>query len=105
MYDEDDFENQMENHSKEVNKKLSEIARKDFIEGCYMAYDMLVSQGSRALETGDVNSICKAIDRMMGLFIIKEEYERCQFLANFVKQNIPDHEIVPDSRVTLEFEN
>lgn len=106
MYDgEDDFEDQLEEHSKQVQQKLKEIAQKEFVEGCYMAYDMLVSKGAGALESGDMSAICKAINRMMSLFIIKEEYERCQFLANYVKQNIPGYEIVPDPTVKLEFEN
>lgn len=106
MYeDEEDFEDQLKEHSEQIQKKLKEIAQKEFVEGCYMAYDMLVSQGPKALESGDMSAICKAINRMMSLFIIKEEYERCQFLANYVKANIPDYEIVPDPTVKLEFEN
>ena len=107
MYEEDDdeFEGQLEEHSKQIQKKLKEIAKKEFVEGCYMAYDMLVSQGPKALESGDMSAICKAIDRMMSLFIIKEEYERCQFLAKYVKENIPNHEIVPDPTVNLELDD
>lgn len=105
MYDEEDFEDQLEQHSKDMQQKIKQIAQKEFVEGCYMAYDMLVSQGPKALESGDMTSICKAINRMMSLFIIKEEYERCQFLANYVKDNIPNHEIVPDPNVKLEFES
>lgn len=102
MYDDEDFEDQLENHANQIQSKLKEIARKEFVEGCYMAYDMLVSQDKKALESGDKDSICKAINRMMSLFIIREEYERCQFLANYVKKYIPDHEIEPDPVVKLE---
>ena len=107
MYEEDDdfeFEDHLEEHSKQIQKKLKEIAKKEFVEGCYMAYNMLVSQGPKALESGDMSAICKAIDRMMSLFIIQEEYERCQFLAKYVKENIPGYQIIPDPMVNLELE-
>jgi ferritin len=108
MYEEDDdfeFEDHLEEHSKKIQEKLKEIAKKEFVEGCYMAYNMLVSQGPKALESGDMSAICKAIDRMMSLFINQEEYERCQFLAKYVKENIPGYQIIPDPMVNLELED
>lgn len=107
MFDEEDdegfgFEDHLEQQANKVRSKIKAQAKKEFIDGCYMAYDMLVSKGVGALESGDMTSICNAINRMMSLFLIREEYERCQFLKQFVDTNIPDHEIVPDPIVKLE---
>ena len=108
MFDEDDdnesfgFEDHLEQQANKVRSKIKAEAKKEFIDGCYMAYDMLVVKGAEALESGDMTSICNAINRMMSLFLIREEYERCQFLKRFVDENIPNHEIVPDPMVNLE---
>lgn len=100
---EDEFDDEeFEAHSREIQEKLKEISRKEFVDGCYMAYDMLVSKGDSAIVDVDLDSVCKAIDRMTSLFIINEEYERCQFLADYVKRNIPGHEINPDPSVKIE---
>ena len=108
MFDDEDddegfgFEDHLEQQANKVRSKIKAEAKKEFINGCYMAYDMLVSKGAEALESGDMTSICNAINRMMSLFLIREEYERCQFLKQFVDANIPNHEIVPDPMVNLE---
>lgn len=74
-------------------------SKKEFISGCYEAYDILKRDGSKALEEAEITSIQKAINRMTTYFIIVEEYEKCQFLQEFVKDNMPDFEIVPDEAI------
>ena len=107
MFEEDDneefgFEDHLEQQANKIRSNIKAEAKKEFIQGCYMAYDLLVAKGPEALESGDMTSICNAINRMMSLFLIREEYERCQFLKQFVNDNIPNHEIVPDPLVNLE---
>lgn len=98
--DDDDFPEELERRGKELQKQLQSKARQEFIQGCYQAYDILEKQGEKALEQGDLNSICRAIDRMMTLFLAREEYERCSFLKKYVERNIPGHVITPDPVVT-----
>lgn len=95
----DDFQDELEERASKVQKQLKQKARKEFIDGCYQAYSILERDGKKALEQGDLNSICRAINRMMSLFLVKEEYERCGFLQKYVETNIPGHKIEPDPTV------
>jgi hypothetical protein len=102
MYDDfEDFED-LEQRSKEIQKQLKKKARSEFIQGCYTAYDILEREGPNALEKGELPSICRAINRMMSLFLSREEYERCGFLKKYVEENIPGHKIEPDPLVVQE---
>jgi ferritin len=105
-----------ENYSEEYNEipeeylqEMEEIAIKKnlitFIEGCYEAYDLLLTKGKNALETGTEESIASAINRMTALFLRKEEYERCSFLKNFVEENMPNRKVEPDKEVLKELQN
>jgi hypothetical protein len=38
----------------------------------------------------------------MALFVINEEYERCQFLKSFADKHMPGFEISPDNSVQKE---
>lgn len=104
MFEEDDdegfgLEEQLRNQAKEFAKKLAAQSRKEFIDGCYTAYDMLVAKGGSALDDGDMEAIGKAINRMTALFIHREEYERCKFLSEFVSQYMPEHVITPEEEI------
>ena len=46
--------------------------------------------------------IQNAINRMMSLFLIKEEYDRCEFLKKFALEHMPGFEISPDKSVQNE---
>lgn len=98
MYN-DEYDEDLDRRSDELQKQLKEKARQEFIEGCYAAYGILEKDGRKALEQGDLNSICRAINRMMSLFLSREEYERCSFLKRFVENHIPGHTIQPDPTV------
>jgi hypothetical protein len=39
---------------------------------------------------------------MMALFVMNEEYERCQFIKSFVDKHMPGFEIIPDITVEKE---
>lgn len=99
MFDEE-FEDELEERSRQLQSKLRERARKEFIEGCYTAYGILERDGQKALQQGDLGSICRAINRMMSLFLAREEYERCNFLKKYVETYIPGHSIDPDPVVS-----
>lgn len=104
MFEEEDdegfgLEEQLRRQMKEVANRIAAQSRKDFIEGCYSAYDMLVNKGASALDDGDMEAIGKAINRMTALFVHREEYERCKFLSDYVSKYMPGHSIVPDESV------
>jgi hypothetical protein len=66
---------------------------KDFIAGCYEAYELLVTDGSGTLEASTPEAIGEAVNRMTTLFLRGEEYERCNFLKNYIQKYIPNHKI------------
>jgi hypothetical protein len=88
-----------EDEYEDLEKSIRERSKKDFIEGCYQAYDILLKDGSKAITQTELPAIQKAINRMTAFFIINEEFEKCQFLKNFVKENMPDFEITPDETI------
>lgn len=104
MYEDDEEEEfglgeQLRNQANEFAKKLAAQSKKEFIDGCYTAYDMLVAKGGSALDDGDMAAIGKAINRMTTLFIHREEYERCKFLAEFVANHMPEHVITQEEEI------
>lgn len=105
MFEEEDddegfgLEGQLRNQAKEFAKKLAAQSKKEFIEGCYTAYDMLVNKGGSALGEGDMEAIGKAINRMTALFVHREEYERCKFLTDYVAKYMPEHVITPEESI------
>jgi hypothetical protein len=100
FYEDDDEDDGLtEEKAKALKRELIERSKKEFVAGCYEAYDILATQGKGALDGTEIKAIQKAINRMMSLFIMKEEYERCQFLKNYVKNYIPGFEIQPDKSV------
>jgi hypothetical protein len=101
MYEEED-EDYQEDVRNELKKKIMEKAKKEFVAGCYDAYEMLSTKGGEAIQGTNPKEIQRAINRMMALFVIKEEYERCQFLKSFVDKHMPGFEISPDNSVEKE---
>ena len=78
------------------------MAKEDFIQGCYDAYAVLVTQGRSALDEAEISSIQRAINKMTALFIVNEEFERCSFLQRFVAENMPGFKIEPDPTIEKE---
>jgi hypothetical protein len=89
---------------KTTQQRMREVAVREFVDGCYAVYSMLHVRGVEALEDGDPDAIEMAINRMMALFLHREEYERCAFIKSFVEKHIPDFEIQPDWRVIEDME-
>ena len=74
-----------EEESREFERYELEEGKEVFISGCYEAYDLLTSQGGKALEDGNLPDIADAINRMLAYFLMEEDYERCNFLKKFIK--------------------
>jgi hypothetical protein len=96
MYHDDDDDFEFPEELARQEKRRQEAEKQEFIKGCYQAYDILVAQGSAAMQQAELPSIQKAINRMTAFFLLQEEYERCGFLKGFVEQNIPGWSITPD---------
>jgi hypothetical protein len=102
MHDEEDDEGYDEEINNELKKQFIERSKKEFVAGCYDAYELLSTKGEGAIQGASPKEIQRAINRMMALFVIKEEYERCQFLKSFVGKHMPGFEITPDNTVQKE---
>jgi len=97
FYDDDDNED-LDGLS-ELQEQLTAKAQKEFIDGCYEAYNLLATQGKDALKGAEITSIQRAINRMTTFFILQEDYERCGFLKKFVNENMPGFKITPDEEI------
>jgi len=91
----DDLENMEDPMDPELRK--AEIL--EFVNGCYDAYDMIVRDGVNVITEAGETEIKKAISRMTALFTVKEEYEKCRFLVEFAKINLPNFNVEPDLEV------
>jgi hypothetical protein len=100
FYDEEDDE--LQEKADSLRRQVIERSKREFIDGCYDAYDMLVSKGKDAVKGADPKSIGTAINRMTALFLMREEYERCEFLKKYAKKHLPGFEIKPDRSVEKE---
>jgi hypothetical protein len=105
------FDDEEDEDSLDVNsylRKQEELAErenknnnaKNFIAGCYEAYELFVTDGEGALNSSTPEAIGSAIDRMTTLFLRGEEYERCNFLKNYAKKYLPEHIIQTVQAVT-----
>lgn len=101
FYDEDD-DNELSEKAELLRRHMIEKSKKEFIEGCYDAYSMLVSKGAEAINGADPKSIGTAINRMTALFLMREEYERCEFLKKYAKEHLPGFSVKPDPSVEKE---
>ena len=97
--EDDEYMDFLDDTTKESKKSNKEKSKKEFVEGCYEAYDLLASKGKAAIEGTEVTAIQTAINRMTALFIMNEDYERCQFLKRYVELHLPGLEIKPDMSI------
>ena len=96
--------NEIRRKIKTTQQRMREAAVRDFVDGCYAAYEVLEERGAEALETGEPDAIKMALNRMMALFLHKEEYEKCAFLKAFVDSHMEGHSIQPDWAVIEDME-
>jgi len=91
-----------EETARNFERQELEAQKKEFIKGCYDAYDLLTSQGAKALDDGNLPNIANAINRMLAYFLLEEDYERCNFLKRFINEHMPDFKVEPDINVEKE---
>lgn len=70
-----------------LSRKVSELRKKQFIEGCNEAYDILKEVGDQVITEENKLEVKEAINRAIGYFVQEEEYEKCQELK-LIFQNV-----------------
>lgn len=86
MGDEESYEdNEMfASYQKDHSNKMSREIGKKFREAAYKGYDLLEVSGKDAVDPNNIEEAILAIRRILGLMVIEEEYEKCQFLKEFL---------------------
>lgn len=107
MYDDEfeDLDGELGGMEEDLGKEMRKHAAEEFVSGCYEAYEVLETHGKHALTEAGEEQIKRAINRMTALFILKEEYERCTFLKEFVSKYMPGFKIIPDEAIQKEIQN
>lgn len=80
----------MENLNSQESQHISEspnITKEIFIGYCNKAYTVLLEARKEKLSVSQFKDADLALRRMLGLFIDKEEYEKCSFLKKFLDEN------------------
>lgn len=96
MYEDDDEEFGFDMPDEgEIRRRMEEEARKKFRAAAYKGYDMLVKKGLDAVDSSDRENAILAIRRILGLMQEEEEFERCLFLSNFLKEELKVEEPKP----------
>lgn len=97
--DEDDDYLDEELIIREMEMEKEEKARKEFIRNCNDAYeaiksdpDTIVNEDNSATKK---DNLINALNRMSALFILQEEYEKCETLKKFVEDKIPEQKLTP----------
>ena len=80
----------MENLDNQENQHISEIpviTQAIFTDYCNEAYSVLLKAKKKKIGIAQFKDADLALRRMLGLFIDKEEYEKCILLKNFLDEN------------------
>lgn len=103
MFDDDDdeFDEFYMPDQEEFRLKMEQEAQKKFRAAAYQGYQHLVDKGMAAIDSQDKESAILAIQRILGLMESEEEYEKCAFLQNFLKNelNVEPHPIFDFQKV------
>jgi hypothetical protein len=80
----------MENLNSQESHHISEspnMTREIFTGYCNEAYTVLLEARKEKLSVSQFKDADLALRRMLGLFIDKEEYEKCSILKKFLDEN------------------
>ena len=74
--------------------------RKEFIRNCNDAYEAIKTDPDNIVNSENPatkkDNLINALNRMSALFILQEEYEKCETLKRFAKAKIPEIELTPN---------
>ncbi len=80
----------MENLDSQESHHISEsthMTKEIFTGYCNEAYTVLLEAKKKKLSVSQFKDADLALRRMLGVFIDKEEYEKCSFLKKFLDEN------------------
>ena len=95
--DDDDFDEELIIREMQEEKEIKE--RQEFIKNCNEAYEAIKTDPDNIVNKDNPatkkENLINALNRMSALFIIQEEYEKCEVLRKFVESKIPDVKLEP----------
>jgi|APGre2960657404_1045060.scaffolds.fasta_scaffold133144_1 hypothetical protein len=80
----------MENLDSQESQHISEspnMTKEIFTGYCNEAYTVLLEARQKKLNVSQFKDANLALRRMLGLFVDKEEYEKCSFIKKFLDEN------------------
>jgi hypothetical protein len=96
--DDEDFDDDLIIREMEIEKETKE--RKEFIRNCNDAYEAIKTDPDNIVNSENPatkkDNLINALNRMSALFILQEEYEKCETLKRFAKAKIPEIELTPN---------
>jgi transcription elongation factor GreA-like protein len=96
--DDEDFDEGLIIREMESEKETKE--RKEFIRNCNDAYKAIKTDPDNIVNSENPatkkDNLINALNRMSALFILQEEYEKCETLKRFAKAKIPEIELTPN---------
>ena len=96
--EDEDFDEDLIIRETEMEKETKE--RKEFIKNCNDAYEAIKSDPDNIVNSENPATkkanLVNALNRMSALFILQEEYEKCETLKRFAKDKIPEVELTPN---------
>lgn len=108
--DEEEFDDEL-NDLKSIimEKEKMKKEKEDFINNCKEAYQAIQEDPDSVFSYDEEfteqkkGDLIKAINRMSGLFILEESYEKCAVLKEFLKKRVPDAEFTPRTEEVKKF--
>jgi len=96
--DDEDFDEGLIIREMESEKETKE--RKEFIRNCNDAYEAIKTDPDNIVNSENPatkkDNLINALNRMSALFILQEEYEKCETLKRSAKAKIPEIELTPN---------
>ena len=89
----------------QIKSRMKKEAREKFISTVYSGYALLFSKGKDAISVGEKDEALSAIRRMLGVMEHFEEYEKCQFLKQFLKEELNEENTSPIYPEALDFKD
>ena len=96
--DDEDFDEDLIIREMETEKEIK--LRKEFIKNCNDAYEAILFDPDNIIDDKNPatkkSNLINALNRMSALFILQEEYEKCETLKKFAESKIPEVELTPN---------
>jgi len=99
--DSDDFGEEFDDELTIIKMKAETeaIVIKEFIQNCNDAYSAIIKNPDSVITKEktkeEKDKLILALNRISALFIIREEYEKCEALKKFVNDKIPGETLCP----------